>query len=105
MLTACQDASLMALEKAGLSVNDVDIWEVNEAFAAVPVKMMRDLGIEHSQFNVNGGTIAMGHAMGATGAILLITALDELERSGSDIAVVAISGGAGLGSALVLERV
>lgn len=105
MLSACQEAALTALQRAGMSAADVDLWEVNEAFAAVPVKMMRDLNIDPERFNVNGGTIAMGHAMGATGAMLLITALDELERSGKETAVVAISGGAGLGTAMVIEKV
>jgi acetyl-CoA C-acetyltransferase len=105
MLTACEQASRKALERAGMSAADVDLWEVNEAFAAVPVKMQRDFDIDPERFNPNGGTIAMGHAMGATGAMLVITALDELERSGKTTALVAISGGAGLGSAMVIEKV
>lgn len=105
MLTACQDAAVKAMERAGVTTADIDVWEVNEAFAAVPVQMMRDLQIDHERFNPNGGTIAMGHAMGATGAILLIAALDELERRDGQLAVVSISGGAGLGSAVVIERV
>lgn len=105
MLTACHDAALKAIERAGVTVEDIDVWEVNEAFAAVPVTMMRDLEIPSEKFNPNGGTIAMGHAMGATGAMLLIGAVDELERRQGELAVVAISGGAGLGSAAVIELV
>ena len=104
MLTACQEASEQALANADMTFEDVDLFEINEAFAAVPVKFQRDNDIDPDRLNVNGGTIAMGHAMGATGQMLMATVLDELERRDLETALVAISGGAGLGSACVVER-
>lgn len=104
MLTAGQEAVVKALARAGLAVADVDLFEFAEAFAALCLKFQRDLGVPPERFNVNGGTIAMGHAFGATGAILTATLLDELERRGARIGVVGISGAAGVGSALVVER-
>ncbi len=77
MLTAPAPASERALKKAGMSVKDIDIWEINEAFAVVPLQTARKLGIDESRINVNGGAIALGHPLGATGAILLGTAVDE----------------------------
>lgn len=104
MLTASTLAARKALDRAGLELDDVDLFEVNEAFAAVAVATQRELGIDPERYNVNGGALAAGHAMGATGAILAITCLDELERRGGDIGLVAIAGGAGLGSAMVIRR-
>lgn len=105
MLTSGQEATMKALGKADLSPDDVDRFEFAEAFAAVCVKFCRDLGVDVDRFNPNGGTIAMGHTFGATGAILTVCLLDELERSGTGRGVVAVSGAAGLGVASVIERV
>ncbi len=104
MLHACIDASRLAMTRAGLTSSDLDVVEVNEAFAATAIATQRALEIDGERYNPNGGVLAMGHAMGATGAILLMTALDELERRDADLALVAISGGAGLGSAMIIER-
>ncbi len=104
MLTAGQIAVERALAKAGLTPADIDLYEFAEAFAALCVKIQRDLDIPADRFNVNGGTIAMGHAFGASGAILTATLLDEMERRDVGLGVVAISGAAGLGAAVVLER-
>lgn len=105
MLTACEAAAQLALDHADMTFEDIDLVEINEAFAAVPVKFQRDHDIDPERFNVNGGIISMGHAMGATGQMLLATVIDELERRDLETALVAISGGAGLGSATVIERV
>ena len=104
MLTAGQLAVERAVARAGIALDDVDLFEFAEAFAAVCLKFQRDLGVGSERFNVNGGTIAMGHAFGATGAILTATLLDELERRGGRFGVVGISGAAGLGVATVLSR-
>ena len=104
MLTAGQDAVVDAVTRAGLDLDDIELVEFAEAFAALCLKFQRDLGIGPDRFNVNGGTIAMGHAFGATGAILTATLLDEMERRGARYGAVGISGAAGLGSAAVLER-
>ncbi|MBP2329657.1 acetyl-CoA C-acetyltransferase [Kibdelosporangium banguiense] len=105
MLTAAQQAVLTALERAGLHPDDVAVFEVAEAFAASCLKFQRDLKVTGDRFNPNGGTIAMGHAFGATGAILAANCVGELERRGERYSVIAVSGAAGLGSATVLERV
>ncbi|MEV4383318.1 acetyl-CoA C-acyltransferase [Streptosporangium sp. NPDC049644] len=105
MLTAGQAAAEKALKRAGLVPGDVDVFEIAEAFAATCLKFQRDLGVTDEQLNPNGGTIAMGHAFGATGPILLASCVDELERTGGRYGVVAVSGAAGTGSATVLERV
>ncbi|MGW0659400.1 beta-ketothiolase [Streptodolium elevatio] len=105
MLVAGQTAVGCAIERAGLRSGDVDVVEYAEAFAALCVKIQRDLGFGADRFNVNGGTIAMGHAFGATGAILIGACADELARSHARYGVAAVSGAAGLGSAVVLEAV
>lgn len=105
MLTAPAPASERALKKAGMSASDIDLWEINEAFAAVPLQTIRKLGIDPEKVNVNGGAIALGHPLGATGAILLGTALDELERRGAGTALVTLCIGGGMGVATVIERV
>jgi acetyl-CoA C-acetyltransferase len=105
MLTAPAPASERALKKAGMSVKDIDIWEINEAFAVVPLQTARKLGIDESRINVNGGAIALGHPLGATGAILLGTALDELERSNRSTALITLCIGGGMGIATIIERV
>jgi acetyl-CoA C-acetyltransferase len=105
MLTAPAPASERALKKAGMSASDIDLWEVNEAFAAIPLQTMRKLGIDPEKVNVNGGAIALGHPLGATGAVLLGTALDELERRNRATALVTLCIGGGMGVATILERV
>lgn len=105
MLTAPTPASQKALAKAGMSTHDIDVWEINEAFAVVPLQVMRNLNLDHSKVNVNGGAIALGHPLGATGACLLGTALDELERSGLGTALITLCIGGGQGIATIIERV
>ncbi len=105
MLTAPAPASLKALALAGMKPSDIDLWEINEAFAGVVLQTIRALGIDPEKVNVNGGSIALGHPLGATGAILLGTVLDELERTGKQTALVTLCIGGGQGIATVLERV
>jgi len=105
MLTAPAPASQKALKRAGMQVKDVDLWEINEAFAVVPMQTARKLGIDEDRINVNGGAIALGHPLGATGAILLGTALDELERANKSTALITLCIGGGMGIATVIERV
>ena len=105
MLTAPVPATRRALEKARMTVGDIDLFEINEAFAVVPLKVMRDLGIAREKVNVNGGAIALGHPLGATGAMLLGTVLDELERQDKTTALVTLCIGGGMGITTVLERV
>jgi acetyl-CoA acyltransferase len=93
------------LAKNGLKVQDIDLFELNEAFAAVVLKYQKDLGVPADRLNVNGGAIAMGHPLGATGAMILGTVLDELERRDGDRAVVTLCIGGGMGVATVIERV
>ncbi|HEY1087831.1 MAG TPA: acetyl-CoA C-acyltransferase, partial [Archangium sp.] len=105
MLTAPGPASLKALKLAGMKPSDIDLWEINEAFAAVVLQTTRSLGIDPERINVNGGSMALGHPLGATGAILLGTVLDELERTNKQTALVTLCIGGGQGIATVLERV
>ena len=105
MLTGPAPAARKALAKAGLDVGDIDLFEINEAFAAVPLRFMRDLGLTDDNVNVNGGAIAMGHPLGATGAIILGTLLDELERRGLRRGLASLCIGGGMGIATIIERV
>ena len=105
MLTGPAPACRKALDKAGMTVGDIDLVEINEAFAAVALKLMRDLDIDHDITNVNGGAIAMGHPLGATGAMLLGTIVDELERRDLTTGLVTLCIGGGMGIATVVERV
>ena len=105
MLTGPTPACKKALNKLGMTPGDIDLWEINEAFATVPMKTARDLGVSMDRVNVNGGSIAMGHPLGATGAIILGTALDELERTGKSTALATLCIGAGMGIATIIERV
>src|SRR6185295_11210236 len=98
-------ASRKALAKAGLEVDDIDLFEINEAFAAVAMRFMRDLGLDHARVNVNGGAIAMGHPLGATGAMLLGTLIDELERRDLRRGLATLCIGGGMGIATIVERV
>jgi acetyl-CoA C-acetyltransferase len=105
MLTGPEFAAQKALTRAGMDKGDIDIWELNEAFAAVVLRFMDALHIDHSDINVNGGAIAMGHPLGATGAMILGTVLDELERTGKSTALATLCIGAGMGTATIIERV
>ncbi|MFL6195444.1 MAG: acetyl-CoA C-acetyltransferase [Thermoanaerobaculia bacterium] len=105
MLTGPAPAARKALAKAGMEPGDIDLWEINEAFAVVPLQTIRSLGIDPERVNVNGGAIALGHPLGATGAILLGTALDELERRGLATALITLCIGGGQGIATIIERV
>jgi acetyl-CoA C-acetyltransferase len=105
MLTAPVPATRRCLEKARMTVEDIDLFEINEAFAAIPLKVMRDLGIDPEQANVNGGAIALGHPLGATGAMLIGTLLDELERRDKTTGLVTMCIGGGMGITTVLERI
>jgi acetyl-CoA C-acetyltransferase len=105
MLTGPAPASEKALRAAGMTARDVDLWEINEAFAAVVLQTIRKLGLDPDRVNVNGGAIALGHPLGATGAMLLGTAIDELERADKQTALVTMCIGGGQGIATVIERV
>jgi acetyl-CoA C-acetyltransferase len=105
MLTGPAPASRKALAKAGLTVDDIDLFEINEAFAAVALRFMRDMGVPSEKTNVNGGAIAMGHPLGATGAMILGTLLDELERREQRRGLATLCVGGGMGIAAIIERV
>lgn len=105
MLTGPAPSARKALKKAGMSPSDIDLFEMNEAFASVVLRFMEDLGVEHSKTNVNGGAIAMGHPLGATGAMILGTVLDELERTGKGTGLATLCVGGGMGTATIIERV
>ncbi|MBI3690047.1 MAG: acetyl-CoA C-acyltransferase, partial [Mycolicibacterium aromaticivorans] len=105
MLTAPGPAAERCLAKAGMTVGDIDLWEINEAFAVVPLKTIRDLSLDPERVNVNGGAIALGHPIGATGAMLIGTVLDELERRDLTTGLVTMCTGGGMGTATVIERV
>ncbi|GAA5146076.1 acetyl-CoA C-acetyltransferase [Pseudonocardia eucalypti] len=105
MLTGPAPASRKALAKAGLTVDDIDLFEINEAFASVAMRFMKDMGIPHEKTNVNGGAIAMGHPLGATGAMLVGTVLDELERRDLRRGLITLCVGGGMGIAQIIERV
>ena len=91
--------------KAGLTKDDIDLWEINEAFAVVSEKFIRDLGLDRDKVNVNGGSIALGHPIGATGAILIGTVLDELERRNLKRGLVTMCAAGGMAPAIIIERV
>jgi len=105
MLTGPMPAARKALAKAGLSVDDIDLFEVNEAFAAVPMRFMLEMHVPHEKVNVNGGAIALGHPLGATGAMLVGTLLDELERRQLRRGLITLCVGGGMGIATIIERV
>ena len=105
MLNAPVPAARKVLEKAGLTVDDIDLWEINEAFAVVAEKFIRDLKLDRSRVNVNGGSIALGHPIGATGAMLIGTMLDELERRDLKRGLVTMCAGGGMAPAIIIERV
>ena len=105
MLNAPVPAARKVLAKAGLTVDDIDLWEINEAFAVVAEKFIRDLNLDRDKVNVNGGAIALGHPIGATGAILIGTVLDELERQGKKRGLVTMCAAGGMAPAIIIERV
>jgi len=105
MLTGPIPVTEKVLKKAGMTKKDIDLWELNEAFASVVLRYMQALGIPHDKINVNGGAIAMGHPLGATGAMILGTVLDELERRNKETALVTLCIGVGMGTATIIERV
>lgn len=104
VLSGCVEASKALLARCGLSVQDIDLFEIHEAFAATSVMALREIGMDPERLNVNGGVIALGHPMGATGPIMMLTLLDELERRGLRRGIVAAAGAAGSGSALLIDR-
>jgi acetyl-CoA acetyltransferase len=105
MLTGPMPAARKVLAKAGLTVDDIDLFEVNEAFAAVPMRFMQEMHVPHEKVNVNGGSIALGHPLGATGAMLVGTLLDELERRKLKRGLITLCVGGGMGIATIIERV
>ncbi|MDP2409839.1 MAG: acetyl-CoA C-acetyltransferase [Pseudolabrys sp.] len=105
MLTGPIPVTEKVLKKAGMTTKDIDLWELNEAFASVVLRYMQALEIPHDRINVNGGAIAMGHPLGASGAMILGTVLDELERTGKSTALITLCIGVGMGTATIIERV
>ena len=105
MLNAPVPAARKVLAKAGLTPDDIDLWEINEAFAVVAEKFIRDLDLDRAKVNVNGGSIALGHPIGATGAILIGTVLDELERTGGRYGLVTMCAAGGMAPAIIIERI
>lgn len=105
MLTGPSFAVEKALQRAGMTVDDIDIWEVNEAFASVVLRFMEALAVPHERVNMSGGSIALGHPLGATGAMILGTAIDEMERQNKSTCCATLCVGAGMGTATILERV
>jgi acetyl-CoA C-acetyltransferase len=105
MLTGPVDVTEKLLKKAKMKISDIDLFELNEAFASVVLRYMQAFDIDHKKMNVNGGAIAMGHPLGATGAMIFGTVLDELERRNLNTALVTLCIGAGMGTATIIERV
>lgn len=105
MLTAPAPAAEICLKKAGMTVDDIDLFEVNEAFASVVLKFQKELKVDDDRINVNGGAIALGHPIGATGPMLIQTVLDELERRDKSTALIAMCTGGGMGTATIIERI
>ncbi len=105
MLTGPVDVTELVLKKAGMSLKDIDLFELNEAFASVVLRYQQAFDLDPKRLNVNGGAIAMGHPLGATGAMVLGTVLDELERTDKQTALVTLCVAAGMGVATIIERV
>ena len=105
MLTGPALVTQKVLKRAGMTAKDIDLFELNEAFASVVMRFMKIIDVQHDKINVNGGAIAMGHPLGATGAMILGTVLDELERRNLSTALVTLCVGAGMGTATIIERV
>ena len=105
MLTGPVDVTKKVLERSGMKLSDIDLFELNEAFASVVLKFQKDLNIPDEKLNVNGGAIAMGHPLGATGAMITGTMVDELERRNARRALITLCIGGGMGVATIIERV
>ena len=105
MLTGPADVNRKVLKRAGMDIKDIDLFEINEAFAAVVLRFMREMELSPDKVNVNGGAIAMGHPLGATGAMILGTLLDEMERRNLSTGLVTLCVGSGMGTATIIERV
>ena len=105
MLNAPVPSARKILKRAGMTLDDIDLFEINEAFAVVSEKFMRDLDLDRDKVNVNGGAMALGHPIGATGAILIGTVLDELERQDKSVGLVTMCAGGGMAPAIIIERV
>ena len=105
MLNAPVPAAEKVLMKAGLTTNDIDVWEINEAFSVVAERFIRRLDLDREKVNINGGAMALGHPIGATGSILVGTALDELERQGGRYALITMCAAGGMAPAIIIERV
>jgi acetyl-CoA C-acetyltransferase len=105
MLTGPVDVTEKVLKRAGMKLKDIDLIEVNEAFASVVLRYLQAFGLDPAKVNVNGGAIAMGHPLGATGAMILGTAIDELERRNASTALITLCIGIGMGTATIIERV
>ena len=105
MLTGPIDVTKKVLKKAGMTLGDIDLIEVNEAFASVVLRFLQAFEVDHAKVNVNGGAIALGHPLGATGAMILGTAIDEMERRNLSTALVTLCIGIGMGTATIVERV
>jgi acetyl-CoA C-acetyltransferase len=105
MLTGPVDVTRKLLARARMQISDIDLFEVNEAFASVVLRYLQAFDLDPAKVNVNGGAIALGHPLGATGAMILGTALDELERLGKQTALITLCIGGGMGTATVIERV
>jgi len=105
MLNAPVPAAKRVLAKAGLTKDDIDLWEINEAFAVVAEKFIRDLDLDRDTVNVNGGAMALGHPIGATGAVLIGTMVDELERRNLKRGLITMCAGGGMAPAIIIERV
>ena len=105
MLNAPVPAARKVLARAGMTLDDIDLFEINEAFAVVAEKFQRDLKLDRSKVNVNGGSMALGHPIGATGAILIGTVLDELERQDKQVGLITMCAAGGMAPAIIIERV
>jgi acetyl-CoA C-acetyltransferase len=105
MLTGPAPSAEKVLKRCGMTTDDIDLFELNEAFASVVMLFMQKLGIDHDRINVNGGAIAMGHPLGATGTMIFGTVLDELERRDLNTALINLCVGGGMGTATIIERV
>jgi acetyl-CoA C-acetyltransferase len=105
MLTGPVDVTHKVLRKAGMSIGDIDLFEVNEAFASVVLRFLQAFDLDGAKVNVNGGAIALGHPLGATGAMILGTAIDEMERRNAGTALITLCIGIGMGTATIIERV
>ena len=105
MLTGPVPATEKALKVSGMSISDIDLFEVNEAFSAVVLRFMQAFDVDHAKVNPNGGAIALGHPLGATGAMIIGTVLDELERTGKGVGMATLCVASGMGAATIIERV